>query len=124
MSNPNYKYVGNSDSGMMFCPDFINGPIVIIQRDPYEVHESLVSHMGEEHAALIKKVIDKTIVKQSSLEGLRVDFNDINDRLPEIWRHCIGKGFDELRAKELTTMKIELINISGSAESAAALGIL
>lgn len=48
----------------------------------------------------------------SSLDGLHVAFNDINDRLEEIWDYITPKQFDNSRAEMLINFDIQIRDLT------------
>ena len=76
-------HVGNSDCGLAFSDfqeQWPDAPTLIIQRPLDDVVASLeaIGLPGQESICLhVQRLLD-------NLEGLRVDFDDINERLPEI----------------------------------------
>lgn len=51
--------------------------------------------------------IDIQYVDLNDVDGLHVDFEDINNRIEEIWEYCLGYTFDAERFKLLKDMNIQ-----------------
>jgi len=113
------KYDGNSDSGAMLYP--FKGKTVIIERDIDEVKKSLVRCFGDvEENNLIysmKRKLDK-------LKGLRIKYNDIDDRLQEIHEYCVGNTYKSEVADMFKNMNITLKKIDVHENTATLLGEL
>ena len=78
-------FEGNSDSGIPLYP--FEGKMVIIERDKEEVKKSLSRFFDDVHSVdLLQERLDK-------LDGLRVNFEDINERLQEIHEYCVGNTY-------------------------------
>ena len=92
IENVKRKYVGISDSFMLFVP--YSGKRVVIIRDEKAVKQSLFKGFGMD-----LDVSDRLISQASDIlkytEGLRVEFDDINDRLQEIHEYCVDTPYDE-----------------------------
>lgn len=89
------KHVGNSDSLLPFFYNdiaryFPDAPIVIIERDPKEVFESLERVFGVKS----QLIIDETLVRLESIrhDALIVDYSDLDNEpvLRKMWAHCLG----------------------------------
>jgi hypothetical protein len=80
-----------------------NSRKVVIERDVEECHRSFEKALWPVDIDLLyetKEELDK-------IEGLRIPFNEINDRLEEIWNYCrIGK-FNNKRAEEMKSLHLE-----------------
>ena len=95
---PGSRIEGFSGPNFALTPQ--QGKMVIIERDEQEVRESLRKLTKEADA-----IIDRFDLKK--LDGLRVKFEDINDRLQEIWEYCVDIPFDVQRAELFKNLKIE-----------------
>ena len=98
LCKPEAQYIGFS--GANFAIDPPDCPTVIIERDEGEVRKSLRHLTGK-----ADEIIDK--MSLSGLEGLRVKFEDINDRLEEIWNYCVPLPFPKERATMFINLDIE-----------------
>ena len=99
--------IGNSDCGL-FATDFQqrwpDAPTVIIQREPLEVLRSL-AHQGLELQGDLPELMARSL---DGLQGLRVDFNDLNDRIQEIHEYLIPSvPFDRKRAEKLIALNLQ-----------------
>ena len=114
MSLSGYDFVGNSDCGLFLSPELINGPLIIIERDIDEVLHSLVKLFpGYDLRSYISGIRDQI----QQLNGLRIPYNQLNDRLDEIWKYCIGEGYDRFYAENLKKMNIQTNKIQGDSMS-------
>jgi hypothetical protein len=99
--------VGNSDSGI-FITDFQerwpDAPTVILLRGPIEVRDSLWALLGAEpNLAFIENQYEQS----KALNGLQVDYRDIDDRIEEIHEH-LGIPFDTKLFKKYTIRNIQI----------------
>ena len=105
------RYDGLSDSVLMltdFQQRFPGCKTLIIERPVDEVIESLgVLGFGSEDFV---KWCDTRL---SAIPGLRVAFNDIDERLPEIC-HFLGVPYDEQRAELFCRLNIQTNDLSVS----------
>jgi len=110
-------FYGNADTGLMYTKfqEWFDAPTVIIRRDPREVIDSLFRVFGE-HPGLVPLVLDMD-EQLDRVEGLVIPFEEINDRLPEIWSHCVDTDYDSLRGENMKKMKIETLDIYGDLNS-------
>jgi hypothetical protein len=116
MRAPFAKHVGNSDSGLMIT-DFqqrFMAPTVIIERDLDEVAESLSKQFGallfEEGEG--RKHLEKNKAQLDRLTGLRIPFDEIDERLQEIHEYLVPVPFDEEHAQTLINRRIQVDNLS------------
>ena len=93
------RYEGNSDCGIPFYP--FDGKTVIIERNYDDVLDSLYQYFGDVNLMMLKGKLDK-------LKGLRVKFEDINDRLKEIHEYCVGDTYSEEIAERYKNMNIQV----------------
>jgi len=101
---------GNSDSSVVLYPT--TEKLVIIDRDKDDVIESLIPIFGEQHKDSIVQTIDMMIARMKKLDGLRVKFNDINDRLEEIHHYCIDAKYNDFIGNLYKDMKINTTVLS------------
>ena len=86
------RYEGISDSFMVFVP--YTGKQVIIERDKEEVRKSLFHKFGMD-IDLTDGLLEVALEKMQFIDGLRVKYSDINDRLQEIHEYCVDTPYDE-----------------------------
>lgn len=103
------KVQGVGDSGtalMLFDMNthFPGAPIVIIERDPAYA----IDFCYKTYGYYDPKAIYDLESRLNAIEGLRVHYDDINDRLEDIWTHLIGDGFDRQRADMLIKLDIQV----------------
>ena len=111
INNAEYPILGDSSSSaplMSIQVLFPKAPIVIIERDPEDVLKSLDNFFGRVTSQLPMLNMLKT--KIDSLVGLRVKFDEIDDRLEEIWNYCLGGyiPFDSKRADMLKNFNVSI----------------
>lgn len=104
MSLP-FSYVGNSDSSLALYPEKLNGPIVIIERDPKDVLHSLEKMFGVSQQ--LTNSVDEVYERLKEMDGLRVNFDHINRRLEEIWNYCIDLPYPKKKAEIYTSINIQ-----------------
>ncbi|NOX09161.1 MAG: hypothetical protein GXP22_06695 [Gammaproteobacteria bacterium] len=98
------EHIGDSTTCYTGIKDYItNYKKVIIHRKEEEVIASLTHVFGENDYSFIEN--DALILKEE--QGLHVMFNDINERLPEIWRFCRNESYDIDRSNELIRKRLE-----------------
>lgn len=108
-------YEGNSDCGCVFYP---HQKTVIIERDAEEVKKSL-SRLFDDVS-----FVDLCNEKMKKIDGLRVKFEDIDERLQEIHEFCVGKTYNTTIAEQFKNMKITIKNINVDNKSVKMLGEL
>jgi len=99
---------GDSDTCLMLLDMntlFPDAPKVIIERDVQECIESaskmLSVYINPEYFYFGRDRLDK-------IDGLRISYDDINDRLEEIWNYLIPDiEFDSKRAKRLCNDNVQ-----------------
>jgi len=101
----NSNYIGDSTTCYPWIKDYIkNYKKVVIERDIEEVFDSsvrLFPHVD------IETLYDMKIELDEIEDCLRIDYQDINKKLPEIWEYCIGTEYDKNRAQKLMSVKLE-----------------
>jgi len=109
--NENYKTFmdsksfGDSTTCYPWIKNYItDNPIVVIERDLDECFQSSIK--------LFPDIKIKTLEHmQSELEGidvcLRIKYEDINERLQEIWEYCHESPFNSVRAEKLKDNHME-----------------
>lgn len=113
-----YRLVGNSDCGLAYT-DFqekYNSPTLIIHRDKHEVLENLIENGITKDRSVINVLADLEN-RLLDLKGLHVPFNEIDLRLPEIYKYLTGELPDENRVRLFTNMNIQPIDTTGDEES-------
>jgi hypothetical protein len=100
-------YNGDSNTGMMLFNMnalFPDSPKVIIERDPKYAIDYCYKTYGSYDPQLIyvlKEGLDK-------IDGLRIRYDDIDNRLQEIWEYLIGDGYNKQRANLLKKLNIQV----------------
>lgn len=107
----------NCDCGL-YLTDFQemwDAPTVIVHRPILEVIESL-SHILNITSRLLEELgyANKCLDK---MEGLHIDYQDINNRMPEIHAYMLGTAYDEEYGKQMLGNNLQLSEITGSEES-------
>ena len=110
------SFDGNSDCGIAFLP--FDGNTVIIERDKNEVKRSLSRFFDD------TDVIDLSQERLDKLDGLRVKFKDIDDKLQEIHEYCVGNTYDPYIAKLFKNMSISMKTLTITNDSSKLLGEL
>lgn len=98
--------VGNSDCGLFITNHedmFPEAKTVIIHRDLNDVRDSL-KNKGINFPVNLLRNIE---ILNSAMNGLHVDFLDINKRLEEIYYYCTAKEVDAKRAKKYIDKNIQ-----------------
>jgi hypothetical protein len=111
LSLSGYQYIGDSSTAipvMNIHAMYPDSPVVIIRRNKHDVAESLGRMFGD-HDYL--PFLEKIEGRLDQINGLEIAFEDIDDRLEEIWKHCINLPYDPIRTKILTNMKVEIMNL-------------
>lgn len=103
------KLGSDGDSGtsmMVFDMNtlFPDAPIVIIERNVKHAIEYAQKEFGFYEPDIFYRAKEKL----DKIDGLRIQYDDIDNRLPEIWDHLIGKGFDKRRADMLVKFNIQI----------------
>lgn len=110
-------HVGNADCGLPFVPFqkwYPEANTVIIERPVSDVLTSLCKLFpGTDVSAVVYAAKER----MDTLQGLRVPFDEIDERLEEIWDYCVGDGFDQHRSEMLKQMRIETKNLYGDIAS-------
>ncbi len=104
------KITGFSDTSLCLFPDWMNNvdiPKVIIRRSVEDVERS------GRAAGLLPVDTHRMSRNLDRIDGLVINFEDINDRLEEIWDHCLGLPFDAQRASRMAGINIQNSEIIG-----------
>lgn len=103
------KAKGDSSTGLMLLDmnkEFPKAPKVIIDSDV----EASIEFAKEVYNVDNPEYFYGLQEKLNEIEGLHIKFEDINDRLEDIWKHLIGTGYDADRAELLKEMNIQTTN--------------
>lgn len=107
MDLPQFDYVGNSDSGYILTPDWVKAlgdhKLVIVHRDIDEVERSL-KKIGQNDSRWLLEQMQPVLEK---LEGLHIEFNEINTRIKDIHDYLEIPGYDPYRAALFSKMNIQ-----------------
>jgi hypothetical protein len=101
-----FKNIGDSDSGLMFTNFqhwFMGAPTVVIERPLNDVLESLESLFGKRlcDEGDMEGILLRQAEALKSVSGLRVAFDDINDRIQEIHEYLVSVPFDKDYAQDM-----------------------
>lgn len=110
-----HQHVGNSDCGLFMTDHqeiFPDAKTVIIHRNINDVYHSLKEKGLEMPIKLLKDIESLNC----NIEGLHVDFDDINEQLEDIYFYCTNQYINKDRVKEYINKDIQ-VNISGKPES-------
>jgi len=80
---------------------------VIILRDPRECHESTFQFLGFDIGV---DWFEQRFDILSSIDGLKIDFDDLNDSLPLIWEAMKGTDYSSARADVFKGLNIQTSN--------------
>ncbi len=98
------KITGFSETGLCLFPDWVNNselPTVVIHRSVEDVERS------GRAAGLVPVDTDLMSRNLDRIDGLHVNFEDINDRIEEIWDYCTGMPFDSMRASRMAGIHLQ-----------------
>ncbi len=109
-----YDHVGNADSGYIICPEWQDAlgdhKVVVIHRNAGSVAEALDAlpyEFGEQEWAL--KMAARRL---RAIEGLHIEFGEINPRLEEIHEYLGIPGYDAERAHLFFNLNIQSLDWS------------
>jgi hypothetical protein len=116
----NEGIVGDSDCGL-FITDFQKrwpqAPTVIVERQFDDVCASLAKVMRAQGLEIVPvEIMQKIQENVNKLHGLRVAFEDLDDKLPEIHR-VLGIPFNKEYAEKMSGMNLQLTTVSGNTDS-------
>lgn len=97
---------GDSCTGMMLFDlkeHFPDRKILIIESDPKRCIDFTTDALGADG----EKVTALLVEKLNALEGLRIGYNDINNRLRDIWEYLSDLPYDEKRGEMLKNLDIQ-----------------
>ena len=99
---------GNSDSGLVFTQfqERWDYPTVIIHRDFAQVWESL----GRIGIQIDSHILQKWAECLRELKGFHVDFDSINESLPDICKY-VGEEYDSEHTERMINMRVEPLSI-------------
>jgi hypothetical protein len=110
-----YDAVGDSDPTLPLFADefgayFPDARVVFVDRNRDACKASLIAMGLDEPRA--EALLDKTQEGIERIAGqprktLRVPYDEIDERLPEVWDFCVGGGYDSIRAKCLMGMNVQ-----------------
>jgi len=90
-----YEYAGSVDTNPVKAKEYLKdlgAPLVIIKRNVPDVVESLCKLFGEvnrKEISLTMESMSKVLKEAELYADLIVDFEDLDERLEEIWDMCI-----------------------------------
>ena len=87
--------------------DFPDSKIVIIHRDVKKSIEFAKDAFKTDMTEMLEKANERLDV----INGLHILFDDINDRLQDIWGYLFDSEFDEKRAGMLVNLNIQLNDV-------------
>jgi hypothetical protein len=111
-----YDYIGDSNTLLVLKYNELvksQDKVVVVLRDINDSVESSMKWLDKQgisdkslHKVLLEKYTeyDKTI---RSIYALQVRFEDIDDRIEEIWDYCIGEYYDPVRVEEYKKLNIQ-----------------
>jgi hypothetical protein len=79
---------------------------VIIHRNINEVIDSCARLFGKSDSIVSK--LEYFNEKLNLVDGLHVKFEDINERLRDIWDYCVDLPYDKERERALLNMNIQV----------------
>jgi hypothetical protein len=102
-----YSHVGTADSGYILSPDWIEAApahkLVIVHRPVDDVVRSLKG-IGQSDTRWLLEAMGP---KLRQLEGLHIEFDDINDKLEDIHDYLGLPGYDEERADLFANLNVQ-----------------
>jgi hypothetical protein len=102
-----YKYVGTADCGYCLCPEWVEEigehKLVVIHRDYKQVEQSLGAIGYPDSIGYLPELAKQL----HQLDGLHVDFNDIDKQIMEIHDYLGVPGYDKNRAELFKDMNIQ-----------------
>ena len=120
---PNYNdlmksnHIGDSTTCYMQIKDFIkNEKKVIIHRNIDDVEDSLAELFGKIDAGFLIEM-EKELKAE---DGLHIRYEDISDRLEDIWSFCRNDIFPKKRAEEMDGQVLENMFLIEEAKNAIA----
>ena len=108
--------IGNADSGLPLCnihQMFPDAPLVIIHRGKVDCIYSLMNEMGIDNPPpAMLDMFHACDERMRELLGLRVGFDEIDERMPEIMEY-IGVQYDTFLHEHFRKMKITTKHLDG-----------
>jgi hypothetical protein len=103
--------IGDSDSGLLFFPNLNeiapDAKVILIERDIGEVIKSLHNKYGGAYDSSIPLLRIAFENFKQNTKHLHVRYEDINNRLQEIWEYVTDLPYDKDKAKALTMINIQ-----------------
>lgn len=90
-----HQYAGSVDTNPVLALEYkkdLGAPLVLIRRDPKDVLESLCKLFGEPERLYLTKCISemsKALKEAEVYADLIIDFEDLDDRIEELWGVCL-----------------------------------
>ena len=117
---------GDSCTGLMILDiekHFPKAPIVIIESDPMKSAKYAEKTYGINNPDYFYKLKDSL----DQMNGLRVQYEEIDDNLEKIWRYLHGTAYNEERGNMLMKLNIQMqnphdINVQAANELVASIG--
>jgi len=104
-----YAHVGTGESGYVLLPDWVRSlgthKLVVIHRDPDEVDKSL-SALKDDTVKDKGWLLTAMATQLRALRGLHIEYEAINDSLPEIHEY-LGLPYSQERADLFTNLNIQ-----------------
>lgn len=100
-----YQYTGFADTAAHLVHKEFDCPKVVIHRNVKDSNYSSqkLYDTGFDFTEILKAAEAELYL----VDGLHIRFDEINDRLEDIWTYCTDLPFDHKRAELLKDMKIE-----------------
>ncbi|MHC4648675.1 MAG: hypothetical protein ACYTBJ_24730 [Planctomycetota bacterium] len=101
---------GDSTTNLLmidFERHFPESKIVVIHRDI----KASIDFARTVFKADMTEMLERASDKLNSIKGLHIAFDEINDRLRDIWEYLIGDSFDEKRAQMLIGLNVQTIDV-------------
>jgi len=116
MSVKGYEFVGNADCGIPMVTGSSHSKVVIIERDPDEVIDSLSRLFGDSFM-FIPELVMEAKRALDKMKGMRVDYRQIDNALNDIVRYCTGMELEQSRADVFLNMNIQTNDFSVNPEA-------
>ena len=116
MLNRKEYYAGNSDSSLPFYIDemmeyFPDAPILIVERDVFEVEDSLKKMFGGNHDEILIKTMRALDRMKENYHTVSVDYKDLDNIsiVKDIWKYLTpGIKFDSERFYRFNELNISV----------------
>lgn len=113
---PKYEIVGFSDTCGHLIHEEFTCPKIIIHRDIEEVNTSLQKLYCTKISFL--SLLETENKRLQKVQGLHIEFEEIDSSLKQIWEYCTDIPFDKNRASLLINMNIQTKILYPSEEAA------